>query len=82
LSGISMPTFSFLSLFALVNFIAFAVMLFAISKIPIVEYQLIALLTPIFGGVLAYFILSEGLSIKYLIGLVFIGVGLYIALKK
>ena len=74
LSGISMPTFSFLNLCALVNFLAFAVMLFAISKIPIVEYQLIALLTPIFGGILAYFILSEGLSIKYFVGLIFIGV--------
>jgi len=82
LSIINTPTWFTLASFAAINFTGFAVMLFAISKIPVVEYQIIAVITPIIGGILAYFILSEGLSLKYFIGLAFIGIGLYIALKK
>jgi len=81
-ASISMATLGQLALFAFINFVAFAVMLFTIAKIPVVEYQLIAMLMPIISGVLAYYILSEGLSAKYFIGLIFIAIGLYIALKK
>lgn len=71
-----------LSLFAIFNLIGFGLLLTAISKIPVVEYQIIAILTPVFTGVIAYYALSEALSPKYFVGLIFIGIGLYIALKK
>lgn len=68
--------------FALVNFAAFTLYLYAIGKMPVVEYQMIAVITPLIGGVLAYLILSEALSMRYFIGLFITALGLYIALKK
>jgi len=67
LSSINTSAWFTLFGFAAINLAGFAIMLFAISKIPIVEYQIIAVITPIIGGLLAYFILSEGLSAKYFI---------------
>jgi len=68
--------------FALINFIAFALYLYALGKMPVVEYQLIAVITPLIGGILAYFILNEALSARYFIGLLITTLGLYIALNK
>lgn len=68
--------------FSLINFIGFALYLYAITKMPVVEYQIIAVITPVIGGGLAYLILSEALTTRYFIGLVFIAIGLYISLKK
>ena len=65
-----------------VNFGGFALLLNALGKMPVVEYQIIAVTTPIVGGFLALLFLSETLTIRYFIGLIFIGFGLYIALKK
>ncbi|MAZ76919.1 MAG: hypothetical protein CMH31_06435 [Micavibrio sp.] len=68
--------------FAVINFIAFSLYLNAIGKMPVVEYQIIAVITPIIGGILGYLILSEALSPRYFIGIAITALGLYIALKK
>ena len=67
--------------FSAINIIAFGGYLFALQFIPLVEYQLIAVCIPIIGGLLGFFFLGEPIKIQYIIGFVFVAIGLYIALK-
>lgn len=69
-----------LLLFSLVNLTAFASALWVISRIPIAQYQIIGVLTPVAGGLFAIFLLKEPFHIRYLISLAIITVGLYVAL--
>ena len=82
ITNLSQANWIWLISFSLINLVAFSLLLFAISKIPVVEYQIIAVITPIIGGSLGYLILSEALTARYFIGLIFIAIGLYISLKK
>src|SRR5690606_15098453 len=82
LSAIPASSWVWLIGFSLVNCAAFALMLLSIKHIPVAEYQLIQLATPLIGGLLAYILLKEGFNPKILIGMAFTGIGLYIALKK
>ncbi len=68
--------------FAFVNFLGFTLYLFAIKNIAVAHYQIIGLITPLIGGLLAYFILREPFYGKYLISILFMGIGLYFALFK
>lgn len=77
-----MPTWSLIILFSVINFIGFSLMLYVIGKIPVVEYQIIAVIMPIITEFLAFLVLSEALSARYFIGLIFIAIGLIISLKK
>jgi len=71
-----------LIVFSVVNFIAFTAYLVVITKIPVTEYQLIGLATPVVGAIFAYWMLGEEFKFQYLVGLVFIAIGLFIALRK
>ena len=82
ISTITPMTWLWLIAFATVNFVGFILYLNAIGKMPIVEYQIIAVITPIIGGILGYLILAEALTMRYFIGIIFMAVGLYISLKK
>jgi len=82
ISSLTTANWGLLVLIGVINFIGFSMFLFAITKIPVVEYQIMLTSMPIISGILAYFILSEGLSVKYFIGLAVIAIGLFIALKK
>lgn len=81
-TGISVKNWTLMIGLAVINFVGFALLLNAITKIPVVEYQIIAVMTPVVGGLLAFLFLSEALTMRYLIGLIFIAIGLYISLKK
>lgn len=67
--------------FGLVNFVGFAVFMIVIAKIPVAQYQLIGLATPIVGGAFAYWMLDENFKPQYFYGLAFISIGLFIALR-
>lgn len=73
---------SWLAVFALINCAGFALMIITVAKIPVAEYQLIYLLAPIVTGLLAFLILKEPFSWRYVLGLSIMAAGLYIALKK
>lgn len=68
--------------FGILNFLAFAAYMFAIARIPVAEYQLFYVITPIVTGLLAFAVLAEPFKANYMIGLLFIGVGLFIALRS
>lgn len=82
IQSISGVTWGWLGLFAFTNLMAFFFYLSALKQMPVAEYQLIFLISPIVGGMLAYFMLGEEFKTQYLIGLPIIGLGLYIALMK
>lgn len=69
-----------LLLFSLINLAAYALSLVALSKMPVVQYQIIGLITPIVSGLIAVFLLTEPFHARYLIALLFVAVGIFIAL--
>lgn len=82
LSSIKPVTFGYMAMFALINLASFTLYLLATRNMPIVEYQMFELLGPIFGGIIAWYLLREPLSYNHAIGLGFIVVGLVIATRK
>lgn len=70
-----------LIIIGIVNFLAFWLLLLSYKYFPVWQINMFALLTPIIAGVLSYFILGEKLTVNLFIGLLFMGVGLYIAVK-
>jgi len=67
--------------FSTVNFVGFTLYLYAITKMPVSEYQLFGLLTPLIGAIIAFFLLGEPFKLRYFIGGIFVAIGLFIALK-
>ena len=63
------------------NFFAFWLYILGFKYFAVWQQQMFFLLMPIFGGILAYFILGETISIKLFIGLAIIAVGLFIGLR-
>lgn len=49
--------------------------------LPIWQQSMFSLLTPVFAGIFAYFLLGEPISIKLFVGLAIMGIGLFIAVK-
>ena len=70
-----------LGIFGIMNFLAFSIYLYALKEIPVVEWQLLNITTPILGALLAYFIMNESIHMRHIIGFAFVSVGLFIALK-
>lgn len=68
--------------FSIINCVGFALNLKAIQLMPIAHYQVIALISPIIGGLLAFLILNEHLNPKFFIGFAITAIGIYITLKK
>lgn len=68
-------------IFSLTHLASYVIYLAALSKIPIAHYQMFALLTPIFGGLIAVVALKEPFHARYLLSMLFIGIGIFIAIK-
>ncbi|MBN8521194.1 MAG: EamA family transporter [Alphaproteobacteria bacterium] len=82
MSSLTPSTWGWVVLFAVTNFIAFSVHLWVLARLPVAEYQIMAVVTPLIGGLLAFLILQEPLSWRYVVGLAIAAVGITIALKK
>lgn len=83
LSELRISHFSLLFLFGAINFVAFFIYLKALSGMPAGHYQLVAaVVSPLVVAFLAFFILSETVTIRFLITIPFLFAGLYIALAK
>lgn len=67
--------------FAIVNLIAFSTYLWAINYIPVTQYQLIYLVSPLVVAFLAFLFLGEEFHMRYLLSLILISAGIYIAIK-
>jgi len=67
-------------LFALVNLAGFVMYLMALKKISVTEYQLMYLVSPLIVAFFGYLLLGEAFKARYLVALLFMGIGLFIAL--
>jgi drug/metabolite transporter (DMT)-like permease len=81
-TGLSLSLVGWLCVYAIVNLAGFLLYLAVIGKMPIMQYQVIALTGPIIGGLLAFTLLREPLSTNLFLSLPFFGIGIYIALAK
>lgn len=74
-------SFTAILLVGVVNTVAFWCLLNAYSYVSVWQYQMFALLTPVFSAIFAFWIIGEPISYKLFLGLGFIGAGLFIALR-
>lgn len=70
-----------LILVGVLNFFGFWLLILGFKYFSVWQQQLFYLLTPIVGGILAYFLLGEAMTAKLFLGLAIMGVGLYIGLR-
>jgi len=68
--------------FAALNFVGYYLYVRAMGGMPVSHYQLMALATPIFGGLFAWYLLKEPLSLKIFAGFAIMCLGYYIAVAK
>lgn len=69
-----------LILFTVLNFIAFALMVMAVQKVMVFDYQLMVIVQPLIGALIAYVLFKEQLELKHLVGFALVATGLCIAL--
>ena len=65
----------------LINTLGFWLAILGFKYMPLWQQTLFGLLTPVLAGVFAYFILGEAISMKLFLGLLIMGVGLFIAIR-
>jgi drug/metabolite transporter (DMT)-like permease len=80
LAGFDKIEWHWLLIFSITNLIGYVLYLLALSKIPVAQYQMFTLLTPIVGGLLAVLLLKEPFHARYFIALAFMGIGIAIAI--
>ena len=80
IKAIPHTNWNWLILFTLVNLAGYAGYLWAITKIPVAQYEMFGVLMPIVGGLFAVYLLKEPFHTRYILSLLFIGVGIYIAI--
>ena len=78
---IPLSTWSWIALWALINFVGFALYIWAVARIPVVNYQIMYLASPLIGALIAFVLLSEPLQVKHLIGGLFVAIGIFITIK-
>lgn len=71
----------FVFLYAFVNCVASAIYYTSIKYVPIVHYDIMALITPIIGGLLAVWLLGEPFHARYLVGLAIVSIGIFVAIR-
>lgn len=82
LSSIGWNKLLYLAVFGFLNFIGFFFYVKSVSVIPAVHYQLLMLLTPVFGSAFAYLLLKEALDARMIVGFFVMCAGLLIALSR
>jgi len=78
---LTMPTWGGMALASMINFIGFAAYLYAIERMPITHYQLMYILSPVIGGIVAYLLLNEPFKPQALVGLALMAAGLFVAIR-
>lgn len=76
----NIPAIWILVLVGIINFIGFWLAIKGYQYMPLWTQQMFSILNPVLTGIFAYFILKETLSWKLFLGLVFMAIGLVIAI--
>lgn len=66
--------------YSMMNLVAYVFYIIAVNRIPVAEYEMFSILMPIFGGIAAVYLLNEPFHPRYLVALVIMGIGLYVAI--
>lgn len=64
-----------------INALAFWLQVLGYKYMPIWQQALFGLLSPLLSGVFAYYILGEQMSAKLFLGLIVMGIGLFVAVR-
>lgn len=72
---------TFLLLAGAINVVAFWLELIGLKHLPVWQFALFTILSPVLSSIFAYFILGEPLTGKLFLGLGIMGVGLYVAMR-
>lgn len=75
------PNVLFLVMAGIINFVGFYLAIQGYRYMPLWEQSLISLLSPVFIGFFASLILGEPLSPKLLLGLLFMGIGIFVVIR-
>jgi len=70
-----------LVVFSFLNLVAYVGYLWAITKVPVAQYEMFGTLMPIIGGLFAVYLLKEPFHARYIASMAFIGIGIYIAAR-
>jgi len=70
-----------LLLVGFINMIAFWLGILGYKYMPLWQQSLFGLMTPVLVGIFAFFILGEPISYKLFIGLLIMGIGLFVTVK-
>lgn len=65
----------------LINTVGFWLAIQGYKYMPLWQQTMFTLLTPVLAGIFAYFVLGEAISLKLFLGLVIMGLGLFIAVR-
>ncbi len=65
----------------LLNLVGFWLAILGYKFMPLWQQTLFTLLTPVLTGIFAYFVLGEVISMKLFLGLIIMGLGLFIAIR-
>lgn len=68
----------YLILAGVINFIAFWFAILGFKYMPLWQQTLFSLMMPVFTAIFAYFLLGEKLSLNFFLGLLIMGIGLFI----
>lgn len=68
-----------LATFSLINLVAYVGYLWAINRMPVAQYEMFGVVMPVVGGLFAVALLKEPFHARYIIALVLMTAGLYIA---
>ncbi len=61
------------------NFVSYIGYLWAITRIPVAQFEMFGIFVPVIGGFFAWLILKEPFHTRYFAALAFMAVGIYIA---
>lgn len=62
------------------NFVSYIGYLWAITRIPVAQFEMFGIFVPVIGGFFAWLILKEPFHARYFLALAFMAVGIYIAI--
>lgn len=65
----------------IINFFGFWFWLIAMKHLPAIEVEMFVILSPIFVGIFAFFLLKEPIHAKHFLGLFIMAMGLFVALR-
>ncbi|PZO87707.1 MAG: hypothetical protein DI626_03365 [Micavibrio aeruginosavorus] len=72
---------SWMGVYVLCNFVSYTGYLWAITRIPVAQFEMFGIFVPIIGGFFAWLILHEPFHARYLLAIAVMALGLFIAIK-